>query len=95
MTPQEIDTICDARDRLTNRRDEEVDWEAVDAFDAALDEGVPPGQNNRVDKYLGRECAVMPKRPDYGLSDAQYRALSSGLPDGIVEHDDALAGAWM
>lgn len=24
----------------------------------------------------------------------QYRKMSEGLPDGIIDHDDALEGAW-
>lgn len=27
-------------------------------------------------------------------TDADYQRMSEGRPDGIVEHDDALAGAW-
>lgn len=80
MTQQEIDAICDARDRLTDRRDEEVDWEAVDAFDAVL-ATVPPGQDNRVDLYLGRPCAVLPQRVDYLTAIAD-------------QHEDMLDWKW-
>lgn len=68
MTPQEIDLIIAARDRLTDRRDEQVDWEAVRHFDEVL-ATVPPGERNDVDLLLGRACAVLPPRTDYNLND--------------------------
>lgn len=80
MTPQEIDLIIAARDRLTNVRDEQVDWEAVDAFDAALAD-VPAGTDNRVDLLLGRMCAVLPQRVDY-------------LTDIADQHEDMLDWKW-
>lgn len=112
MTDETINALIATRERLTNLRDEQIDWTAVDLIDDVLSE-VPPGQDNRVDLLLGRSCAVLPERDAlqaacYGkgvmqwkrykpitIADAErFRLISEGLPDGIIEHDDAQAGAW-
>ena len=63
MTDNQIDTIIEARNLLTNRSGD-VDFSAeaiIDRIDAVLRD-VPPGQRNDVDLLLGRPCAVLPKR---------------------------------
>lgn len=61
MTDETINALVATRNRLTNRRDEQVDWGAVDLIDAILRD-VPPGQRNDVDLLLGRPTAVLPPR---------------------------------
>lgn len=95
MNTEQIDRIINRRNKLTNRRDGRLNRPALDEIDAKLRE-VPPGTDNRVDLALGRPCAVLPMRAEYTAAQAeQYRLEAEGQPDGIVDHDDAQAGAWM
>lgn len=129
MTTDQIDRLINRREKLTNRRDGRLNRPALDEIDAKLSQ-VPPGADNRVDKLLGRPCAVLPAQAEYGPQLApsdyrianrpdnpnwhgvaawfdeaaqgvtaaqaeQYRLEAEGQPDGIVDHDDAQAGAWM
>jgi NADH:ubiquinone oxidoreductase subunit F (NADH-binding) len=59
MTPEEITQLIAIRNRLTNRRDEMIDFAAVDEIDAVLST-VQPGTRNDIDLLLGRPCAVLP-----------------------------------
>ena len=111
MTAARIAHLIASRNKLTNRRDEWVDWKAVNRIDAQLAQ-VPAGQNNEVDRLLGRLCAVLPVRAalqaacaevgvtarwypaDVAMAE-QYRMMSDGQPDGIVEHyDSSTEGHW-
>jgi hypothetical protein len=65
MNDDRIDYLIAQRERLTNRRDEQIDFDAVAAIDAKLRQ-VPAGTRNDVDLALGRPEAVLPARPDYG-----------------------------
>lgn len=94
MTTDQIDRLINRRNKLTNRRDGRLNRPALDEIDAKLRE-VPDGQDNRVDKLLGRPCAVLPTRAEYTVTQAeQFRLECEGQPDGIVDHSDALSGAW-
>lgn len=93
MTPKQIDTLISRRNRITSRygyrRNE------LNRIDRQLAQ-VPAGQDNRVDQALGRPSAQLTPRADYGVSVAQaeqYRLMSEGQPNGMIEHDDWLAGA--
>ncbi len=81
MTPP-VNALIAAREHLTNRRDEQVDWQAVDFIDAQLSQ-VPPGDDNRVDLLLGRSCAVL---PDYEVKPGWYvaPAVVSMRPETIA-----------
>ena len=77
-TQEQIDRLIAIRERLTNRRDEQIDFVAVDLIDNMLRE-VTPGQRNDVDLLLGRSCAVLPSRSAYyevlaQLQDAAHEA---------------------
>ncbi len=61
MTDDHIDRLIRNRNKLTDRRDERINYPAVDEIDAQLSE-VPPGQRNDVDLLLGRSCAKLPER---------------------------------
>jgi hypothetical protein len=61
MTDDQINRMIAARNKLTNVRDERIDWTTVDAIDTMLRD-VPAGQRNDVDLLLGRSCAVLPTR---------------------------------
>lgn len=64
MTPYiSVDDLIELRNRLTDRRDEQIDYVAVDEIDAQLHD-VPPGTRNDVDLLLGRGEAVLPERQD-------------------------------
>ena len=66
MTDQQIDRLIAARNNITDRiESDEVDQHTAE-IDALLRD-VPPGTRNDVDRLLGRTCAVLPKRADYGL----------------------------
>lgn len=104
MTDEQIDHLITARNILT---DQPIDyalirWSAVDHIDAVLRD-VPPGQRADVDALLGRKRIIMVQHTDGAVEvapeftaeqDTQYSAMSAGLPDGIVEHDDCSAGMW-
>jgi hypothetical protein len=61
--------LLEIRTLLTNRADEQIDWQSVRLIDGILC-AVQPGVNNAVDLALGRTCATLPVRADYGLSAA-------------------------
>ncbi len=97
-TPTRIARLVARREKLTNRRDGRLNLPALDEIDAQLSELSPAGADNKVDLLLGRLCAVVETLERYGasLSPAE-RARLDALTDersGIVEHDDATAGAW-
>lgn len=69
MTYLSIDELIALRDRLTDRRDEAVDYVAVDQIDAKLAQ-VPAGERNDVDLLLGRTCAVLPVREGWYVGPA-------------------------
>lgn len=96
LTDAQIDRLIARRNRLTNRRGT-YNKPAVDGIDAQLSQ-VPAGERNDIDLLLGRSCATLPKRVVMvqhvdGEIEIDYEAMSAGKPDGIVEHDDWLAGA--
>lgn len=106
MTDERINRLMRRRAKLTNRRDEHINRPAIAEIDAQL-ATVAPGQRNDVDLALGRPCAQLPPRVDYGLADTyaaivevlereeQYQRMSAGQPDGIVEHyDSSTEGHW-
>ncbi len=64
MNNTEIDILIAARNRLTNRRDEQIDFAAVDNIDALLST-CKPGRRNDVDLLLGRTCATLQPQPVY------------------------------
>lgn len=86
MTTDEINDLLAKRDRIAVRYAYRT--HQLDQIDRKL-RAVPAGHDNRVDLALGRMCAQLPPR-----TDADYRRMCEGRPDGIVEHDDALMGAW-
>lgn len=101
MNDEQINHLIAARNAITDRTDEYINQRAVDHIDAVLRD-VPPGQRADVDALLGRKRIVMVQHADGAQEvaleftaeqDTQYSAMSAGLPDGIVEHDDWLAGA--
>lgn len=61
MNDHEINLLISARDRLTNRRDECLDYAAIDNIDSLLST-CEPGRRNDVDLLLGRMCATLPDR---------------------------------
>lgn len=93
MTPDQISALLAKRDKIAVRYAYRTNQ--LDQIDRKLRK-IPAGTDNRVDLALGRPRAVLPQRVDYGLTAQaeQFRAMSAGQPDGIVEHDDVLEGAW-
>lgn len=73
MTSSEIDELIAKRDRIAIRYSYRVNQ--LDQIDRKLSQ-VPAGVDNRVDQALGRACAVLPKRPDYGISVTQADTIS-------------------
>lgn len=55
-TDEQIDRMIARRERLTNRRDERINFPAVNEIDDRL-RLVEPGQHSDVDRLLGRNCA--------------------------------------
>lgn len=91
ITDTEINTIIAARERLTNRRDEQIDWVAVDHFDAVLAQ-VPAGTRNDVDLLLGRP-AELPERVEYQLRPATDTAAATEAVAELAQkkHDEFIA----
>lgn len=69
LTDEQIDHLITIRNVFTDRRDEMIDFGAVEHVDVLLS-SVPPGQRNDVDLLLGRSCAALPKRPGYFVNPA-------------------------
>ncbi len=98
ITDEQIAKWLEKRNTLLERRDGLYKHSIIDRIDAQLAQ-VPAGQNNEVDQALGRECAVQDSyiadkaRRVVERLEAEYRRMSEGQPDGIIEHDDWLAGA--
>lgn len=61
MNDERINRLIARRNKLTNRRDENINRPAVAEIDAQL-ATIEPGQRNDVDLLLGRSCAKLPKR---------------------------------
>lgn len=76
MTDNDIDALIAIRERATNRRDEQIDWNAVDLIDAQLAQ-VPAGKRNDVDLLLGRSCAQLPECVEYQLRPATDTAAAT------------------
>ena len=70
MTDQQIDRLIAARNNITDRIESDEYYQSTADIDALLRD-VPPGTRNDVDRLLGRTCAVLPARVDYGLSAAE------------------------
>jgi hypothetical protein len=70
MTDQQIDRLIAARNSLTDVCLPEGVYADTAAIDALLSE-VAPGMRNDVDRLLGRTCATLTPRVDYGLSAAE------------------------
>lgn len=106
MTSEQIDRLLRRRDKLTQRRDGRINRPALNEIDVQLRE-VPPGQDNRIDLYLGRPCAVLPKRvimvqhisgvqevaPEFGLSAAEIAHLQARCEETETE-PPAYDGMW-
>jgi hypothetical protein len=75
MNAEQIDALLKVRSQLLSLRDLEhgVDTSPIDAV---LRE-VPPGENNDVDLALGRTCATLPARTDYGLGNREIGAVQA------------------
>jgi hypothetical protein len=92
MTPTnaQIDHLIATRERLTNRRDEQIDYTAVALIDDVLRE-VAPGQRNDVDLLLGRLCAQLPTRADYnpleGVDWTPIKAELNAERAAMIERD--------
>jgi hypothetical protein len=65
MNDNTINQLISAREAITNVTADYINDQAVDQIDAVLSE-VKPGQRNDVDLLLGRLCAKLPERVDYG-----------------------------
>lgn len=63
LTAEMIDHLIGARNRITERRDEMIDFRAVDHIDAVLS-AVPHGERPDVDALLGRKRIVMVQHAD-------------------------------
>lgn len=66
MTDYEITSLLQARDNIcivASLLDIPADTRSIDAVLST----VPAGRDNRVDLALGRPCAKLPEREDYGL----------------------------
>lgn len=63
LTAEMIDHLIGARNRITERRDEMIDFRAVDHIDAVLS-AVPHGERPDVDAMLGRKRIVMVQHAD-------------------------------
>ena len=66
MTDRQIDLLIRARNSMTDRIESDEYYQSTADIDALLRD-VPPGTRNDVDRLLGRTCAVLPQRADYGL----------------------------
>jgi hypothetical protein len=69
MNERQIDLLLSAYNKLQAVSDFEFFLSAAGDIIEAL-AFVPAGQDNRVDLLLGRREAVLPRRAEYGLSDA-------------------------
>lgn len=72
MNDDRIDYLIGQRNKLTNRRDEWVDWKRVDAIDEKLKQ-VEPGERNDVDLLLGRPEARLAARVVTRLEEEERR----------------------
>ncbi len=84
-TPAQIARLIARRERLTNRRDERINFPAVKEIDAQLAQ-VPAGERNDVDLLLGRPCAQL------SIPAAVVRALEADEQRELMTMAEVLAG---
>lgn len=96
-TPEQIAKLIARRERLTNRRDEHINYPAVDEIDARL-ALIPVGKRPDVDALLGRRWSSDADRREWHDAAAQqtaqaaqqkmseFQAHLSELADPIVEN---------
>ena len=93
MTDRQIDLLIRARNNITDRIESDEHDQHTAEIDALLRD-VPPGTRNDVDRLLGRTCAVLPKRADYGLSSAELAEMEARCNEqasDAPQHE----GMWM
>jgi len=75
MTHEQITALLEVRSQLLSLRDldHSVDTSPIDA----VLRQIPPGADNRVDLVLGRQCAVLPARPDYKVGNREIDAVQA------------------
>lgn len=95
MTDHEITQLLQARDQIcitASLLEVNADTRSIDAVLSA----VPAGRDNRVDLALGRPCAVLPERADYGLraydiAEMEQRTAETSRAD---DYDSDTEGHW-
>lgn len=90
LTPDRINQLLTRREKLLTKRDALYDNKRVDRIEAILAQ-VPAGQNNRIDLALGRPCAQLEPRVDYGVQQAPDDYRIANRPNNPNWHGVA---AW-
>jgi len=93
MTDQQIDRLIAARNSMTDVCLPDGVYADTADIDALLRD-VQPGQRNDVDRLLGRTCAVLPARVDYGLSAAEVADIAARCDEQRQDAPDT-PGMWM
>ena len=93
MTDQQIDRLIAARNNITDRIESDEHDQHTAEIDALLRE-VAPGTRNDVDRLLGRTCAVLPARVDYGLSAAEVAEMDAKSAEQASDGPQ-YEGMWM
>lgn len=95
LTDERINRLIARREKLTNRRDEHINFPAVDEIDARLRE-IPAGERPDVDKLLGRASLGPQSAPDdYRIANRpgnpNWHGVKAWFDDAAKQLDSAAA----